>query len=223
MIDRRLQHHLTAWLGQWPAGQPLYVVGSPRREEPGWDGRIHPAIGVGSPERSVLSVAPVWTRAVRRLALQGMDRLLAGLPAAVGFPERGTYRAVFRWTVRPAALSDAGQWLPHTHPVVPTWLRVFEGEVLVARDPATGAYLAGVGVKRHDPFGHELSVGTAPEARRRGLARRLVAQAARRVLDEGAVATFLHDAGNAASARVADAAGLPDLGWTSFGVAEPGS
>jgi len=38
-----------------------------------------------------------------------------------------------------------------------------------------------------------------------GLARRLVAQAARRVAEEGAVATYLHATSNAASAKVAEA------------------
>ncbi|NUS09723.1 MAG: GNAT family N-acetyltransferase, partial [Nonomuraea sp.] len=72
----------------------------------------------------------------------------------------------------------------------------------------------------HDRFGRELSVVTAPEARGRGLARRLVAQAARRVLDEGAVPTYMHAVGNIASAAVAKAAGFPDQGWTAFGLAE---
>lgn len=221
MLDRRLLHHLVTWLGQWPPGQPLAVVGSSRREEPGWDGRIHPAIGVSGPAGGVLSVSPAWTATVRRLARDTPDRLLTDLPAAVGFPERGTYDAVFRWTVRPAPLPDAGEWLPADDPRVPDWLRPFGGEVLMARDPDTDGYLAGVGVKRHDQYGHELSVGTAPAARGRGLARRLVAQAARRVLDEGSVPTYLHATTNVASARVADAAGLPDRGWTSFGIAEP--
>ena len=47
---------------------------------------------------------------------------------------------------------------------------------------------------------------------------RLVAQAARRVLDEGAVPTYQHDPANIASARVADAAGFPDRGWRSAGM-----
>lgn len=89
--------------------------------------------------------------------------------------------------------------------------------VLVVRDQR-GRYLAGVGIKRHDRHGHELAVGTVPAARGRGLARRLVAQAARRVLDDGAVPTYLHDRSNAASARVAEAAGFPDRGWRSYGV-----
>ena len=55
-------------------------------------------------------------------------------------------------------------------------------------------------------------------ARGRGLARRLVAQAARRVLEEGAVPTYLHETANVASARVADAAGFPDRGWRAYGV-----
>ncbi|MEO3777123.1 GNAT family N-acetyltransferase [Micromonospora sp. B11E3] len=76
--------------------------------------------------------------------------------------------------------------------------------------------LAGAAIKRHDAHGHELAVGTVPAARGRGLARRLVARAARRVLDEGAVPTYRHDPANVASARVAAAAGFPDRGWWSY-------
>lgn len=219
MLDRRLLHHLVTWLGQWPAGQPLTVVGSTRRTEPGWDGRIHPAIGVSAAGAgTVLSVPPPWTSAVRRLARDSPDRLCSDLPVAVGYPQWRTYEAVFRWTTEPAPLPDAGRWLPADDPVLPQWLRPFGGEVLAALDPDTGAYLAGVGIKRHDQYGHELSVGTEPAARGKGLARRLVAQAARRVLDEGAVPTYQHDPANVASAKVAQAAGLPDLGWTSLGI-----
>lgn len=223
ILDRRLRHHLTVWLGRWPATGPLDVVGSSRRAEPGWDGRIHPAIGVRAPGGAVLSVPPDRADDVRELAKRAdgsAEQLLAELPATVGFPERGAYQAVFRWTVDPAPLPEVGVWVSADDPVVPEWLRVFGGEVLVARDPSTGGYLAGVGIKRHDAYGHELSVGTDSAARGRGLARRLVAQAARRVLDDGAVPTYQHGGSNAASARVADAAGLRDQGWRSFGVSE---
>ena len=76
-----------------------------------------------------------------------------------------------------------------------------------------GSYAAGVGRKQHDAHGHELSVGTDEHLRGRGMARRLVAQAARRVIADGAVPTYLHSFDNTASARVADAAGFPDRGW----------
>ena len=92
--------------------------------------------------------------------------------------------------------------------------------MLVARDEA-GRHLAGVGVKRHDGPGQELAVVTEPAAAGRGLARRLVAQAARRVLDEGAVPTYLHATGNAASARVATAAGFADEGWSAYLLVDP--
>lgn len=217
MLDKRLYHHLVTWLGQWPAGRALHVVGSDRRTRPGWDGRVHPVIGVGAPGGAVLSVPPARTSAVRALTDLPVDDFLSKLPAAVGLDGRQAFRAVFRYSLEPAALDDAGEWVPADHPVVPPWLRRFGGEVLLARDDA-GEYLAGVGVKRHDGYGHELSVGTEPASRGRGLARRLVAQAARRVLDEGAVPTYLHALDNVASARVAAAAGFADRGWLAYGV-----
>jgi len=79
-------------------------------------------------------------------------------------------------------------------------------------------YAAGVGRKRHDEHGQELAVATEPAHQGKGLARRLVAQATRRVLDEGAVATYLHAPDNVASARVADASGFPDRGWSIYGL-----
>jgi GNAT superfamily N-acetyltransferase len=169
----------------------------------------------------VLSVPPGTEAAVRRLGLS-RDRLLsapeadeeldAELVRGLG-QERGRLgRGCFRWTVRPAELEDAGEWLPVSDPRVPSWLHPFNGDVLVAWDDA-GNYGAGVGRKQHDRWGHELAVVTEEALRGRGIARRLVAQAARRVLADGAVPTYLHAFDNVASARVADAAGFPDRGW----------
>jgi GNAT superfamily N-acetyltransferase len=219
MLDTRLYHHLVSWLGQWPAGQALTVVGSERRTLPGWDGRVYPMVGVGTPGGTVLSVPPTRTGSVRELADLPFDDLLDKLPAALGLDgDRRVYGGVFRYSLEPAALPDAGEWIPFDDPAVPAWLRPFGGDVLIARDPSTGAYLAGVGIKRHDAHGNELAVGTEEAARGRGLARRLVAQAARRVLDEGAVPTYLHAADNTASARAAEAAGFPDRGWSIYSV-----
>jgi GNAT superfamily N-acetyltransferase len=108
-------------------------------------------------------------------------------------------------------------WLPPDDGRVPPWLAVFNGEVLVHLDE-DGRYGAGVGRKRHDQWGQELSVATEEHLRGRGLARRLVAQAARRVADEGAVATYLHAVSNSASAKVAEASGFPDTGWWILGL-----
>jgi len=48
-----------------------------------------------------------------------------------------------------------------------------------------------------------------------------VAQAARTLLAGGVIPTYLHDPANTASAKVADAAGFPDRGWTAIGIAGP--
>jgi len=214
--DPRLTAHLQTWLGRWPGTGPgLTVVGSPHRVEPGWDGLVHAMIGVVPPEGGVLSVPPPAEPAVAALIAAGDDG--SGVPAAARI-DGGFFRGVFRFSTAPAPLPDAGQWVPATDPSVPEWLRPFGHEVLVALDPDTGEHLAGVGVKRHDEHGHELAVVTAEAAQGRGLARRLVAQAARRVLDEGAIPTYLHAHSNVGSAKVAEATGFPDRGWSILGV-----
>jgi len=178
---------------------------------------VHTVVGVSSPTGTVMSVPPDVLPAARRLAVDGgLDALRTGLGQLLGKPDARVYEGVFRWCESPAALPDAGIWLPADDPRVPDWLHPFGGDALVAL--IDDEYAAGVGIKRHDHFGHEVAVGTDERFRRRGLARRLVAQAARRITAEGMVATYLHDPRNTASAKVADAAGFPDLGWKILGV-----
>lgn len=197
-LDRFLQE----WLGHWPPSSPRDVVAWPLRTEPAWDGMVKPVQGVrDGAGRWVVSVAP------DRLDL---DDPTQGLP---------TFEGVFRATEDPARLEPAGVWLPHDHDAVPGWLFPFGGDVLVELDER-GRYLAGVGLKRHLDSGWELSVGTDEAARGKGLARRLVATAAAYVLDHGAVPIYLHTDDNVASAKAADAAGFPDLGWRTLSVVD---
>ena len=221
---QRLNLHLRRWLGRWPAGQPVDVVGSTRRLNPGWDGRVFPLLGVGTPDAGVISVRPAWAGRLRARVDDAVaagttwSSLVPALATMLDRPEQHVYSGVFRWSDRPADLPDVGTWVDARDPRVPDWLRPFGHEVLVVWDDETGAYLAGVGIKHHDRHGREIAVGTEQAARGRGLARRLVAQAARRIIDEGAVPTYQHDPANVASARVADAAGFPDRGWRSVGM-----
>jgi GNAT superfamily N-acetyltransferase len=214
-----LDQFLRAWLGSWPSRGGLLVVGSPLRDKPRWDGGEQRALGVTDADgNGVLSVPPASRDAVAGLvaATAPADRqtvLGERLPALVGRPEQHFFAGVFRWSEAPVAMEPAGEWEPSDGPGLPDWLRPFPGEVLVAREPGTGEYLAGVGLKPHDPSGIEISVGTEERARGRGLARRLVSRAARRIVARGAVPLYLHDPANTASAHVADAAGFPDLGW----------
>ena len=221
-VPTLLVRHLRQWLGKWPAESELDICGSAARVRPGWDKAIHPVIGVASPSGAVLSVPPESAEHVRRryAELGGLAALAAELPSVVGFPARSWFNAILRWTTSPSPLPDVGEWVRSDDPRLPSWLRPFGGDALIAFDPETGEYLSGVGIKRHDKFGHEIAVGTEERARGRGLARRLVAQAARRILDDGRIPTYMHDVANHASARVAMAAGFPDRGWTSFGLTE---
>lgn len=195
----RLERFLDEWLGRWPPTSARDVVGSPMRDEPAWDGKVRPAIGVADDTgRWVVSVAT---------ARAGTEDPLAGLRMS---------EVVFRWSDEPAPLAPLGEWVRVDDPSLPEWLRPFGGEALVVCDGA--GYLAGVGLKRHLDSGWEIAVGTEPRGRGRGLARRLVATAARRVLDEGRAVLYLHEDTNLASAAAADAAGLPDRGWRALGV-----
>jgi len=213
----RLERHLATWLGTWPPTGPLVVTTSPGRTEPGWDGHVHAVVGVSSPEATVVSVPPEILAEARSLAeAGGFEALAKRLGTLLHRPTARLGSGVFRWCEAVAPLPDAGTWLPVDAAAVPTWLQPFVGPVLIAI--VDGEYASGVGIKRHDRFGHELAVGTAKRFAGRGLARALVAQAARRVMEEGAVATYLHDPANTASARVAEAAGFPDRGWRAHGL-----
>ncbi|MBV1852759.1 GNAT family N-acetyltransferase [Catellatospora tritici] len=210
---------LAAFLGDWPDRDGLTVVGTDLRTRPGWDGRVHDVIGVSCPGGGVLSVAPDVAEGVRGAVRDWAD-VPAHLPAALGRPEARVFAGVFRWTTAPTELPDAGIWVPATDPRLPEWLRPFGGEALVAFDDE-GRYAAGVGVKRHNPAGMEISVGTDEAHRGRGLASRLTAQAARWILSHGAVPIYLHDPANTASDRTALAAGFPNQGWQIHGLFQP--
>ena len=206
-----LVRHLSSWAGAVPTRPGLTVIANPRVARAGWDGRPELLTGLVDPAgHCVVSLPP--DAAYAATTLLGTDGPVDVLPALLGMPGRTVEPRVYRWTTAPAELPRIGQWLPATHHDVPEWLRPFGGDVLVATD-AQGRHLAGVGIKRHDHLVHELSVGTAPEARGRGLARLLVAQAAASLLSRGVVPTYLHLPDNEASARVATAAGFPDRGW----------
>jgi GNAT superfamily N-acetyltransferase len=143
------------------------------------------------------------------MRVPGADRTV---PVLLGRPDLALGRAILRWAEDVPPLPEIGHWVDADDPRLPGWLRPFNGDVLVAWDDY-GRYAAGVGRKQHNPFGHELAVSTAPDHRGKGLARKLVAQAARQVMADGAVPIYLHSPGNIASAHVAEAAGFPDRGW----------
>ncbi len=219
--DSNLELHLRSWVGMWPPPSPgVHVVGDPARLEPTWDGAVRPLQGVGNGEGTVIAVPPDAVDAVRAALSDGLDRrglgnelgeILDVGPAAFG---AGVFRTTSR--VNPD-IADLGVWFAHQTDELPEWLAPFNGPRLVAFSD-DGRPIAGVGIKIHDRYGHELSVVTDEEARGGGIARRLVATAARRVLADGAVPTYLHAADNVASARVADAVGFADNGWSVHGL-----
>jgi GNAT superfamily N-acetyltransferase len=209
-VADRLTAHLRHQLGVWPPPAGVVVTTSAERSRPGWDGVVRAVAGMAAPEGAVLSV-PAPAVEPLRAAGDSLADVEAALPEVFDRPGARLVRSILRWTGEPVALPSLGEEVDATDPRVPEWLRPFGGEVLVHFD-GDGRYVGGVGRKRHDRWCTELAVGTEPEARGRGVARRLVATAARRVLDEGKVPTYQHDPENVASAHVADAVGFPDTG-----------
>jgi GNAT superfamily N-acetyltransferase len=217
----RLTRHLRSWVGQWPPPSAgVHVVGDPARLEPTWDGGIRPLQGVGDGVGTVIAVPPDAVAAVTEAIGDDLDRADLGddLGRILGVGPAAFGAGVFRTTdhVDPT-IADLGVWFEHQSDDLPEWLAPFNGPRLVAFDDDDRP-IAGVGIKIHDRFGHELSVVTDEAARGRGFARRLVATAARRILADGAVPTYLHAPDNTASARVAEAAGFADRGWTVWGL-----
>lgn len=223
MIDvaQRLERHLESWVGKWPPPPTgVLVVGDESRLEPTWDGRVRPLQGVGNGVGTVIAVPPAAVDAVSAAVAGGLERRGLGdeLGEILGIGPARFGTGVFRTTaqVNPD-IAGLGEWFDDHTDELPDWLAPFNGPRLVARDDA-GRALAGVGIKIHDGYGYELAVVTEEEARGRGLARHLVATAARWVLDRGAVPTYLHQPSNRASARVAEAVGFTDRGWTVHGL-----
>jgi GNAT superfamily N-acetyltransferase len=220
-FDERLALHLRSWVGAWPPPSAgVHVVGDPARLEPTWDGVVRPLQGVGNGIGTVIAVPPEAVAAVADAIGDDLNRQGLGdeLGAILGVGPAAFGAGVFRTTDQVAGgIADVGEWLEHQTDDLPEWLAPFNGRRLVAVDD-DGRVIAGVGIKVHDRYGQELAVVTDEAARGRGLARRLVATAARRVLAEGGVPTYLHAPDNAASARVADAVGFVDRGWTVQGL-----
>lgn len=214
-VINRLHRHLRSWLGAWPPVAELTIVGSARRAEPCWDGAVRPFAGVSTPEGTVLSVAPDRVEPARAAGVD-LDEVLEALPEALGQPGGVVGRGVYRYSVAPPDAARIGEWVPADGPDVPGWLRPFGGKVLVVRE--NGQYVAGLGIKRHDELGQEVAVATEEPWRGRGLARALVTRAAADILRRGGVPIYLHGLTNAASARVAEAAGFPDRGWSILGL-----
>lgn len=220
-IPERLHRHLVSWLGAWPpAPLGVTVVAHEPRTRPGWDGHFHSVVGVATENAAILSVPPGVADAVASLVRQqnletDLGALRTGIARAMENQGR-LGRGRFRWSDSPTQTPNVGDWTPTDDDRVPEWLKPFNGDVLIAWDD-DGHYGAGVGRKIHDTNGHEISVGTEQSLRGRGIGRKLVATAARRILDDGAIPTYLHAFDNFASSKVADAAGFPDVGWTVLG------
>jgi GNAT superfamily N-acetyltransferase len=160
---------------------------------------------------AVVAVAPEWAGMLRR-HLAGPDTVRSAMAAVAATIPGHLFSGVARTGVAipppaaPVTVIDA------TDPRLPAWvLGHFTGEAWVVLGEH-GEVLSTAVLKRYDDRLREISVGTAEAARGRGLARSVVAAAARAVLNEGRAVLYNHDPDNHASAKVAESVGLHEFG-----------
>ena len=178
------------------------------------DEAAQPGMPVRALERgggAVVAVDPAWSR---RLAqqLDGPASLGAALDAVAAAAGARHFSWIARTGVAIPAPSVEVTVLEATDPRLPEWvLGHFTGEAWVVLDD-DGRVLSTAVLKRYDDRLREISVGTADEARGRGLAKAVTAAAARAVLAEGRAVLYNHDGENHTSARVAESVGLHEFG-----------
>lgn len=160
---------------------------------------------------AVLAVSPAHAALVRR-HVHDPESLLPGLEAVAKRLPGHLFSGVARTGVAIPPPTVEVTVLDASDPRLPDWvLGHFTGEAWVVLDDH-GQVLSTAVLKRYDERLREISVGTVEAARGRGLARAVVAAAARHVLAEGRAVLYNHALDNYASARVAEAVGLHELG-----------
>ncbi len=174
----------------------------------------HPSLPVRAFTRqggAVLAVAPEHAALLRRL-LDGAVNVLPPLERAAAELHGHLFSGVARTGVAIPPPTATVTVLDATDPRLPDWvIGHFTGEAWVVLD-GDGKVLSSAVLKRYDDRLREISVGTSERARRRGLARSVVAAAARHVLSEGRAVLYNHAPDNFASAKVAESVGLHEFG-----------
>jgi len=174
----------------------------------------HPSLPVRAFTRqggAVLAVAPEHAALLRRL-LDGAVNVLPPLERAAAELHGHLFSGVARTGVAIPPPTVTVTVLDATDPRLPDWvIGHFTGEAWVVLD-GDGKVLSSAVLKRYDDRLREISVGTSERARRRGLARSVVAAAARHVLSEGRAVLYNHAPDNFASAKVAESVGLHEFG-----------
>ena len=174
----------------------------------------HPSLPVRAFARhggAVLAVAPEDAEVLRR-HLTGPASLPGALEQTAVELHGHLFSGVARTGVAIPPPEAEVTVLDATDPRLPDWvLGHFTGEAWVVLDEDGGVLSTAV-LKRYDDRVREISVGTAERARGRGLARSVVAAAARAVLAEGRAVLYNHAPDNHASAKVAEAVGLHEFG-----------
>jgi len=173
----------------------------------------HPSLPVRAFTRDGGAVVAVAPDAARLLFdhLRGPATIRRSLEAVAGELPGHMFSGVARTGVAIPPPAVPVTTLDTSDPRLPEWVHGhFSGEAWVVLED--GRVLSTAVLKRYDDRLREIAVGTAEVARGRGLARAVVAAAARAVLAEGRAVLYNHAEDNYASAKVAESVGLHEFG-----------
>jgi hypothetical protein len=159
---------------------------------------------------AVVAVEPRWAGLLRE-HLDGPDSVREAMAVVAAAIPGHLFSGVARTGVAiPPPVAEVTV-IDAADPRLPDWvIGHFTGKAWVVLGER-GEVLSTAVLKRYDDRLREISVGTSAAARGRGLARSVVAAAARAVLAEGRAVLYNHDPDNHASAKVAEAVGLHEL------------
>jgi len=173
----------------------------------------HPSLPVRAFTRDGGAVVAVAPEAARLLSihLRGPATIRPSLEAVAAELPGHMFSGVARTGVAIPPPAVPVKIVDTADPCLPDWVRGhFTGDAWVVLED--GQVLSTAVLKRYDDRLREIAVGTAEGARGRGLARAVVAAAARAVLAEGRAVLYNHAEDNFASAKVAESVGLHEFG-----------
>jgi GNAT superfamily N-acetyltransferase len=197
----------------------VHLLAAPQRGLPAWHGYTMPIVGLSFAPGAVIACRPDLLESLRRELGSDVHQAHLDGPAfrrlwrAVtrctphAFTLAGDFRVVDAATFTPSSTIQRAEHLAEDDPAALHLRTRFDGPIFGVRGPR-GRLISWAALKLKADRVWEMAVATEPDYRGRGYARDVVSAAARCALEQGRLATYIHDRDNTTSAFVARAVGF---------------